>query len=98
MKMLAAAFSVIFGLLAGSAGLVGAAFTLRVLFRLLLQGPSAAEDAFVRGASLARWWGVTLPAADRPLAGERSGFAARRNSELGDVLVEEHASDPVYAR
>lgn len=51
---------ILLALVFGSISLVFAAIaalTVRVLIGLLAKGPQAAQDAYMRGCSVEKWWG-----------------------------------------
>lgn len=89
------------GLLAlGLASTAIAALSLRVLFSFFTQGLSAADEAYERGDSVRAWWNAAQSPTtlESPRDSERLAFAARPDEEYGEVLVEERASFPAYAR
>jgi hypothetical protein len=76
------------------------AVSVRLFWRLTLRGPGAAEEAFERGDSLSAWWSAAqMPTTlDSPRDSERLAFGARPHAVHGEVLVEERASYPTFAR
>lgn len=75
------------------------AVTLGVLARLVLRGPTAAREAFIRGDSMSNWWHARRPAGrDKLGLEERCALAGRITSDLGVIGVEERASHSTYAR
>jgi hypothetical protein len=90
-----------FSLLVVAVGMtIVAAASARLLYKLTLRGPMAAEEAYERGDTLRAWWNATqMPTTlDSPRDSERLAFGARHDATLGEVLVEERASFPGFAR
>ena len=95
--------SYLFGatLIAAALGLTAlGTLSLRVFAKLALRGPSAADEAFDRGDNLKSWWAASQTPAtlDSPRDTERLSFAVRKDPTFGEVLVEERASVPGFAK
>ena len=71
-----------------------------VISRLFRRGFSAADEAYLRGDSIAAWWNPKRPllAIGSARLDQRYAMAGRKSRDFGTVMVEERASQPRYGR
>ncbi len=85
---------IVAGLILAVGGAVLSAMSMRVLVKLLIAGPAAAEEAFASGASLSNWWSGTHPVS----TATSSSFSAKSDPIFGDVMVESASREPAWLK